>query len=167
MTPTRVRTLLAVALSCGLLFWLVLRVIYLTLPPLPWSAAPTLLLLAIVEGATGWSVRVRLRARQDSGVGRRGGARRPIPPMAVARLAALAKASSLAAAIFGGLAAGALAYLSPSLSKPAPRADALASGATLAAAILLGLAALYLEYNCRVPPPPKPPPGAPPNGHPG
>ena len=173
MSPTRVRTLVTVALCCGVAFWLLLRVVYADLPPLPWTAAPTLLLLAVVEAASGRSLRIRLRAtrRGDSGRGNGAGPPRrplrPIPPMAVARLAALAKASSLAAAVFGGLAAGALVYVSGSLDKPAPRADAFASGATLAAAILLAAAALYLEYGCRVPPPPEPPGGNPPPGHPG
>ncbi|MBO0772012.1 MAG: DUF3180 family protein, partial [Actinobacteria bacterium] len=65
----------------------------------------------------------------------------------------LAKASSLAAAVFGGLAAGALVYLAASLAKPMPRQDALAAGGTLGAAILLVAAALYLEYGCRARPP--------------
>lgn len=173
MTPTRARTLVTVFVCFGVLFWLLLRLFYASLPPLPWTAAPTLLLLAVVEAATGRSPRIRLRAGRTGRPGPGGRARtasrppsitRPIPPIAVARLAALAKASSLAAAIFGGLAAGALIFLSGSLDKPAPRADAYASGGTLAAAILLTAAALYLEYGCRVPPPPKD--GAPP-GHPG
>lgn len=166
MTPTRPRTLAMVFACFGLAFWLLLRALYAELPPLPWTAAPTLLLLAIVEAATGRSLRVRLRAQRGGG-NRRGGIVRPIPPIAVARLAALAKASSLAAAIFGGLAAGALVYVAPSLDKTAPRGDAVASGATLAAALLLVAAALYLEYGCRVPPPPKPPEGGPPPDHPG
>ena len=160
MTPTRGRTLAVVAVCCAAAFYLLMRLVYADLPPLPWTAAPTLLLLAVVEAASGRSVRLRLRAGQTRMA--RDGGRRPIPPITVARLAALAKASSLAAVIFGGLAAGALVYLAGSLDKPSPRADAFAAGATLAAAILLAAAALYLEYGCRVPPPPKPPDGAPP-----
>lgn len=166
MTPTRLQTLATVFVVFGVAFWLLLRLVYADLPPLPWTAAPTLLLLAIVEAASGRSLRVRLRAQRGERA-RRGATPRPIPPIAVARLAALAKASSLAAAIFGGLAAGALVYVAGSLGKQAPRQDAFSSGATLAAAILLMAAALYLEYGCRVPPPPKPPEGGPPPGHPG
>lgn len=159
MTPTRGRTLAVVAICCGAAFYLLLQLVYADLPPLPWTAAPTLLLLAVVEAASGRSVRLRLRAGQAR---ERDGGRRPIPPITVARLAALAKASSLAAAIFGGLAVGALVYLAGSLDKASPRADAFAAGATLGASILLAAAALYLEFGCRVPPPPKPPDGAPP-----
>jgi len=169
VSPTRVRTLLLVALCCGVAFWLLLRVVYTQLPPLPWTAAPTLLLLAVVEAASGRSLRIRLRASREGDAGRGKGAGpqrrplRPIPPIAVARMAALAKASSLAAAVFGGLAAGALVYLAASLAKPMPRQDALAAGGTLGAAILLVAAALYLEYGCRIPTEKKKP-GEPPAG---
>lgn len=162
MTPTRARTLVVVALGCGLAAWAVLRVVYLSLPPLPWTAAPTLLLLAIVEAASGRSLRIRLRgnrgrdAEGNPGKGSRPPgwqSPRPVPPITVARLAALAKASSLAGAVFGGLAAGALVYLAASLAKPMPRQDALAAAGTLGGAILLVVAALYLEYGCRARPP--------------
>jgi hypothetical protein len=66
-------------------------------------------------------------------------------------MAALAKASSLAGAVIGGLAAGFLVYVVASLDKPAYRSDALVSGITLVSAMALVLAALYLEQGCRVP----------------
>ena len=70
----------------------------------------------------------------------------------MARLAALAKASSLAGAAIGGLAAGFLIYVAGSVDKSsAYRSDTFASGATIVAAGLLVAAALYLEYGCRVP----------------
>jgi hypothetical protein len=141
MKPTRVRNLIIVALGCAIFGWLLARLVYSALPPLPWSGVPALVLLAAAEAWSGRTVRLRLRGR--------GG--RPIPPIAVARMAALARATSLAAALFGGLAAGFLLYLAPSLDKPAYRADAYACAGTLGAALVLTLAALYLEYGCRVP----------------
>jgi hypothetical protein len=69
----------------------------------------------------------------------------------VARMAALAKASSLAAAVLAGLAAGFLAFVLGSLDKAAYRSDAFVSGITLVSALALMLAALYLEQGCRVP----------------
>ena len=140
MTPTRIRTLALAALICAVLAWLVLRLVYVTLPPLPWTAVPALGLLAIAEAVSGRNVRARLR-----GEGTR------IHPITVARMAALAKASSLTAAILGGLAAGFLIYVLGSLDKPAYRRDALVSGVTFASALALVAAALYLEYGCRVP----------------
>jgi hypothetical protein len=142
MTPTRVRTLVIIAVVCAVIAWLLLRQAYSSLPPLPWTGVPALLLLAVAEAWTGRSLRSRLRGRG-----------KPIPPIAVARMAALAKATSLAAAFVGGFAAGFLLYVASSLDKAAYRADAYVSASTFGAAVVLALAALYLEYGCRVPTP--------------
>jgi len=112
------------------------------LPPLPWTAAAAMLLLAIAETLSGRNLRARIRG---------GPGMKPIAPLAAVRMAALAKASSHAAAVIGGLAAGALLYLASSLSKSVPRSDAITAGGTLLAAVLLVLGALYLEHSCRVP----------------
>jgi uncharacterized protein DUF3180 len=141
VTPTRVWSLAVVGAVCAVGSWLLLRVVYSDLPPLPWTGVPALVLLAIAEGWSGRNLRARIR-------GRRGG--KPIMPIAVARMAALAKASSLAAALIGGLAGGFLIYVSGSLNKTAPRNDAFAAAGTLAAAVLLAVAALYLERGCQV-----------------
>src|SRR5215467_10760619 len=141
MRPTRARTLVLIAVVCAAGMWLLLRQVYTSLPLLPWSGVPALALLAIAEAICGRSVRARLRGRGT-----------PIPPIAVARLAVLAKASSLAGAAIGGVAAGFLIYVLGSVDKSsAYRSDSFASGATLGAAALLVAAALYLEYGCRVP----------------
>ncbi len=142
MKPTKVPTLALVALVCAGLAYLLLRLVYVSLPPLPWTGVPALLLLAAAEAVSGRNVRARLRGS--------GGTR--IPPIAVARMAALAKASSLAAALIAGLAAGFLIYVLGSLDKPAFRTDAVTSGVTLGSALILMAAALYLEQGCRVPP---------------
>ena len=142
MKPTRLTTLALAALICAVLAWLLLRLVYASLPPLPWTGVPALLLLAIAEAVSGRNVRARLRGS--------GGTR--IPPIAVARMAALAKASSLAAALIGGLAAGFLVYVLGSLDKPAFRTDAVTAAVTLGSAMALAAGALYLEHGCRVPP---------------
>jgi len=141
MKPTKIRTLALVAVVCALLSWLLLRLVYASLPPLPWTGVPALLLLAIGEAVSGRNVRARLRGA--------GGTK--IAPIAVARMAALAKASSLAGSAIAGLAAGFVIYLSGSLNAPVPRQDAVTAAITLAAAVVLTCAALYLEYCCRVP----------------
>ncbi len=142
MTPTRISVLVVTAAISLLVSWLVLRSVYASLPPLPWTAAVAMLLLAIAEALSGRNLRARIRG---------GPGLKPIAPLAAVRMAALAKASSHAAAVIGGLAAGALIYLTSSLSKSVPRSDAITSGGTLLAAVLLVLAALYLEHSCRVP----------------
>jgi hypothetical protein len=141
MKPTKIRTLALTALVSALAVWLLLHLVYASIPALPWTTVPALLLLALAEVVSGRNVRSRLRGS--------GGTR--IPPIAVARMAALAKASSLAAALIGGLAVGFLVYVLASLDKSAYRSDAVVAGVTLVSAMALVLAALYLEQGCRVP----------------
>ena len=147
MTPTRVSRLVIVAVVCAVAGWLLLRLIYARLPPLPWTGVPALLVAALAEAWTGRDLRARI-------AGRRG--LKPADPLFVSRMVALAKASSVAAAVIGGLAAGFVIYLLGSLSAAVPRQDALTAAVTFAAAVVLGCAALYLEYCCRVPGAPDP-----------
>jgi Protein of unknown function (DUF3180) len=142
MIPTRPWTLLAVAAVCALAAWLIVRTTFSSLPTLPWTAAPAMLLLAAAEAVSGRNLRARIR-------GRRGG--KPLAPIAVVRMAALAKASSVGGAAFGGLAAGFFIYTLGLLSVTVPRNDAINAGTTVAAAAILVAAALYLERSCRAP----------------
>jgi Protein of unknown function (DUF3180) len=153
-----VSTLALAAVVCAGLTWLVLRSVYQRLPPLPWTGVPALLIAAVAEAWTGRDLKARIAARRGSGQGtRRGsgqGTRRglkPVAPLFVSRMVALAKASSLAAAIIAGIAAGFDIYLAGSLTASVPREDALTAVVTFASAVLLACAALYLEYCCRVP----------------
>jgi Protein of unknown function (DUF3180) len=143
MTPTRPWTLVAVAAACAVAAWLVVRSRFGELPTLPWSAAPALLVLAAAEALSGRNLRARIQGRRSSG--------KPLAPIAVVRMAALAKASSLGGAAFGGLAAGFFAYTAGLLNMTVPRGDAINSGITVAAAGILVAAALYLERCCRAP----------------
>ena len=142
MKPTRVSTLVVVAVVCAAVSWLLLRSVYQRLPPLPWTGVPALLIAAVAEAWTGRDLKARI-------AGRRG--LKPAAPLFVSRMVALAKASSLAAAIIAGFAAGFDIYLSGSLSASVPRQDALTAAVTFAAAVVLACAALFLEYCCRVP----------------
>ena len=142
MTPTRPWTLLVVAAVCALVAWLIVRSTFSSLPTLPWTAAPAMLLLAAAETVSGRNLRARIR-------GRRAG--RPLAPIAVVRMAALAKASSVGGAAFGGLAAGFFIYTLGLLSVTVPRNDAINAGTTVVVAAILVAAALYLERSCRAP----------------
>ena len=142
MKPTRASTLTVVAVACAVLSWLLLRAVYQRLPPLPWTGVPALLVTAIAEAWTGRDLRARI-------AGRRG--MKPLAPVFVSRMVALAKATSLAAAVIAGLALGFVIYLAGSLSAAVPRQDAVTAAVTFAAAVLLACAAMYLEYCCRVP----------------
>lgn len=154
MRPTRVTTLLAIALVTGLLAYALVRARYSSLPPLPYTAALSTFLLAVAEAFLAPSVRARLAGRPRT---------KPIMPIAVARTAALAKASSVLGALLLGAWVGVLGYVLPrdidAARRDTPRA-------VLGAVTALGLvlAALWLESVCRVPRPPAdrdPPPAEP------
>lgn len=145
MQPTKLWSLVVIGAACTVLAWFAVRATFVNLPPLPWTAVPALGLLAGAELLLGRNLRARLAGR--------GGAK-PVQPIVVPRIVALAKASSTAAAVFCGLAIGMVIYSIGSLDKPVPAHDALAAGSTAAAAIALAVAALYLERSCRAPEPP-------------
>jgi len=103
---------------------------------------PALLIAAAAEAWMGRDIKARIAGRPGS---------KPVQPLFASRMVALARASSVAAAIIAGFAAGFDFYLAGSLTASTPRQDALTSVITFVAAILLACAALYLEYCCRVP----------------
>ena len=157
MTPTRIRTLLATAVVFGVVSWLLLRLVYASLPPAPWTVLPALLIAAAAEAYLGYGLRARIRRRPGT---------KPADPMYVARMVALAKASSLTAAVIGGIAAGFTLAAVSALPARAAGHDVLTAGTTSGGAVVLAIAALYLENCCRVPddpdahryaPPPPPP----------
>ena len=142
MKPTRVSTLVVIAVVCAAAGWLLLRAVYTKLPPLPWTGVPALLIAAAAEAWMGRDIKARIAGRPGS---------KPVQPLFASRMVALARASSVAAAIIAGLAAGFAFYLAGSLNASTPRQDALTAVITFVAAIVLACAALYLEYCCRVP----------------
>ncbi|ETK35349.1 DUF3180 domain-containing protein, partial [Microbispora sp. ATCC PTA-5024] len=81
MKPSNPGVLVGLVIVFALLTWGVLQEAYSTLPTVPWTAIPTTLLLAIGEAYTGWLTRARILRRPGT---------KPVEPLAVARLAALA-----------------------------------------------------------------------------
>ena len=140
MRPTSIRWLLVVALITAGLVWLVVAIAYGELPQVPTYAPVSLVFLAVAEGVSAASIRARLAGRPGT---------RPIEPLAVARLGALAKASGLAGALMAGGYAGMLAYSLQHVERRVANHDAVASGFGVAAAALLVVAALLLERACR------------------
>jgi hypothetical protein len=128
---------------CAAAGWLLLRAVYAKLPPLPWTGVPALLIAAVAEAWTGRELKARISGRRQG--------LKPVAPLFVARMVALAKATSVAAAIIAGFTAGFDFYLAGSLNASTPREDALTAVITFVAAVLLACAALYLENSCRVP----------------
>jgi len=142
MTPTRISTLLGTAAAFGVVSWLLLRLVYTSLPPAPWTVLPALLIAAAAEGYLGYGLRARILRRSGT---------KPADPIYVARMVALAKASSLTAAVIGGIAAGLTVAAAGALPARAAGQDVLTAATTFGGAIILAVAALYLEHCCRVP----------------
>ena len=143
MKPTRISTLVIIAVVCAAAGWLLLRAVYAKLPPLPWTGVPALLIAAVAEAWTGRDLKARISGRRQG--------LKPVAPLFAARMVALAKATSVAAAIIAGFTAGFDFYLAGSLNASTPREDALTAAITFVAAVVLACAALYLENSCRVP----------------
>src|SRR5260370_21756868 len=111
MKPTKIRMIVFVAVVCAAVSWLVLRLVYRALPTLPWSGVPTLVIVAFAEAYSGMLLRARILQRPGT---------KPVEPIAVARMAALAKASVYTAAVIGGAAGGLLPCGAGSLDKSSP-----------------------------------------------
>jgi hypothetical protein len=157
MTPTRLRTLFLLTVAVAVVSWLLLRAVYTSLPSFPWTMLPALIIAAGGEAITARGLRARILGRPGT---------KPVPSLQVARMVALAKASSLAAALIGGVAAGFAGAAAGSLPAHAAGHDVFVSTCTFGGSVLLAVAALYLEYCCRIPedrdavryvPPPPPP----------
>jgi fructose-specific phosphotransferase system IIC component len=146
MHMTKPGTLAGIFVAAAIVGWLATRATFTNLPLLPITAVPALAALALAEAAVGRSVHLRV-------TGRRKGSK-PLAALAVARLVALAKASSTTGAAIGGLVAGYLVFVLREVDKSIPARDARVAGVTLAAALVLVAAALYLEHCCRAPKPP-------------
>ncbi|MEV4299215.1 DUF3180 domain-containing protein [Microbispora rosea] len=142
MKPSNPGVLVGLVVVFGLLTWGLLLRFYSVVPTLPWTAIPTTLLLAIGEAYTGWLTRARILRRPDT---------KPVEPLAVARLAALAKATAYVGAAFGGIFAGFVVHVLELLDLDKPRQDALVGGGSFVACVILICAALFLEHCCRVP----------------
>jgi len=143
MKPTRARSLLLTGVLAAAVTWALLTVIYSDLPPLTWTGIPAVLLAAAVEAWTGRDLRARINGNNPG--------TKPLPPMFVARMVVLAKASSLVGALLAGVSVGFVGYLSGMLDATTPRSDLITASLTFGSCLILIAAALFLEYCCRVP----------------
>jgi Protein of unknown function (DUF3180) len=107
----------------------------------PYSLPLALVGIGAAVVAAGWPIRQLLR----------GNARRRVDPFRATRVLLLAKASTLAGSLLGGVTLGMGLYF---LSRPvlAPVATLVATGVTLVAAGLLVASGLVVEHWCRLPP---------------
>src|SRR5258707_9524129 len=93
LRPTRPTTLIFAAVVTAALSWLGYRRYFGDLPNVTWLAGLTMAALAVAEGIAAHNTRARVEQPPRA---------RALNPLLVARPAVLAKASSLAAAIFAG-----------------------------------------------------------------
>lgn len=146
MGPTSLATLAVAGLAAAALAWLLISGFYGDFPSLSFLPAAILLALTVLEGFLAVNTKARIERRPGHD---------PVDPLAAARYVVLAKASSLAGAIFAGFYAGVLVWLlvertraeaTSAISHDIPRAIA-----GLVASLALVAAALWLERSCRVP----------------
>lgn len=141
--PTRSRDLATTALLTGVLSYLLVRAYYGDLPALPWTSSAALGALAVAEGVVARTTRLRIARHPGT---------RPADPLVVARLVALAKASSMVGALLAGAWMGAFCYTYLARDRlVAAGRDAVISVLGVLAAALLVAAALWLEQSCRTP----------------
>ncbi|QUH05720.1 DUF3180 domain-containing protein [Saccharopolyspora erythraea] len=149
MSFTKPRQLVAAALVAAVLVYLLVRMAYGVLPQLPTFAGATLLLIALIDVVFALTMRPRIKRRPGT---------EPVDPLTAARAVALAKASSLAGAIMGGVWVGLLAYLLPERGTvQAAGADTVAAVVGLVSAAALVAAGLWLEHCLRNPDEPEEP----------
>lgn len=146
LRPTNPATLVVAALAAAAFSWLCISRYYGDLPNLTWLPGLTLAGLAVVEGIAAINTRARIEKRPRAGV---------LNPLLIARFAVLAKASSLAGAIFAGAYGGVAAWAFAERGHLRVADQNLAPAvAGLVGALGLVAAALLLERACRVPRPP-------------
>jgi hypothetical protein len=149
LQPTKAATLIVSALLTAALAWLIMSQYFGDLPDITWLAVLTLAGLAVVEGIAARNTRARIDKRPRAGA---------LNPLFIARLAVLAKASSLAGAIFAGAYGGVAAWaLSEHGTLTVADVNLPPALGGLVGALALVAAALLLERACRVPEPPDDP----------
>lgn len=158
LKPTQPATLVAGGMAAAAVAWLLISNLYQDLPPMIWPPVIVIGGLAGFEAVAAQNLWARIHRRGRVLVARRGptGEYEPVEPLTVARFAVLAKASSLAGAIFTGFYAGYLPWLLAESARVAgAAADLPPTVGGLVASTVLMVVALWLERACRVPEPPE------------
>ncbi|MCK8674223.1 DUF3180 domain-containing protein [Rhodococcus sp. HM1] len=146
LKATRIRDLLALALLAAVVSWLLVRVLYGSLPPIPVYAGASLYPVAVLEVVLAFMIRSRVGKREI------GDGPRQLHPITAARAVALAKASALVGSAAFGVWVGFLLYLLPQRSfLQAASEDTAGVVVGAIGAILLVAAALWLEHCCKTP----------------
>jgi Protein of unknown function (DUF3180) len=143
VNPTRPRALVIAGAFGLVVSYILMRSYYLSSlgSALPRTPVLSVAVVALVEAELGRGTRARLNGRPGT---------KPIMPITVARFAALARASSIAAAVVAGAWAGVLLYTAPRGNQPTVAgADTITASLGIASGVALLAAALWLEQGCR------------------
>lgn len=146
MRPTRIRTLVvvgAVATLLSLLLQRALRSSGRDMPPVPWTAAIGLALVACLVYSAALPVRRMIRGAPGA---------RAVHPLRAARAAVLGKATAYAGAVVFGWYFAQVLLRTPELDVGARQAQAVRAAITALAALVACVAGLLAERMCRVPP---------------
>ena len=143
MRPTNPAVLVLLAVLAGGIAYVLTNQYYSDVASPPAFAPLTLLLIALAEAYLASTTRARLAGRQGT---------RPIDPIYVAKLAALAKASSPVGALAFGAYTGFLVYVARTSSSAASD-DTKTAALGLGCSLGLVVGALLLERVCRARPP--------------
>lgn len=144
MRPTRPWVLALLVLVAGGLAYVLTAQFYSDVPSPPTYAPLSILLVALAEAYIASTTRARMTGRPGT---------RPIEPIFVAKLAALAKASSPVGSLALGAYTGFLIYVARTTSTVADR-DTRTAALGMGCSLGLIIAALVLERVCRAPRPP-------------
>lgn len=144
MRPTRPWVLAVLVLVAGGLAYVLTAQFYSDVPSPPRYAPLSILLVALAEAYTASMTRARMLGRPGT---------RPIDPIFVAKLAALAKASSPVGALALGAYTGFLIHVARMTSTVAD-ADTRTAALGMGCSLGLVIAALVLERVCRARRPP-------------
>lgn len=152
LRPTRPATLVVGGLAAAAVAWLLISNLYRHMPALGWPPVIIIGGLAAVEAVLARHTWTRVHQRSKALARRDRVIPEPLDPLTVARFVVLAKASSLAGAIFLGFFVGLLPWLVVEAARLADAAADLppAIGGVLASGALVA-AAWWLERACRVP----------------
>jgi hypothetical protein len=145
--PTRVSTLLWVALAAVPVGWsvgMVIDAVSNALPPIPWILPLLLAFLALLLFVGAYAVRGWVQERRYD---------RRLDALRIARLLALGKAAAVFGALVIGLYLGLAVLALGSLEVPVGRNRAILSVLVVVAGVVVVVAALRLERACLVPPP--------------
>jgi Protein of unknown function (DUF3180) len=146
LEPTRVRDLLGLCAIAAVASWILVRVFYGDLPPIPVYAGASLYPVAVVEVVAAFLIRARISEH------RIGAGPHQLHPIAAARAVALAKASALLGAAVAGIWLGFALYVLPQRGVlSAAVHDTPGAMVGLVGAVALAAAALWLEHCCRAP----------------